>query len=72
MVATRFKKTQGGQTRRKEAHSGPLRARQGHKQGCWCLVSGRSPRDVQRWVSSTRKRLQLRGSGAAAQGQQKS
>ena len=45
MVATRFKKTQGGQTRRKEAHSGPLRARQGHKQGCWCLVSGRNPRD---------------------------
>jgi len=59
MVATRFKKTQGGQTRRKGAQG---QGKTGPKAGV--LVPGEW-QEPQRWVSSTRNRLQLKDSRKA-------
>ena len=59
MVATRFKKTQGGQTRRKGAQG---QGKTGPKEGV--LVPGEW-QEPQRWASSTRNRLQLKESRKA-------
>ena len=56
MVATRLKKTQGGQTRRKGAQG---QGKTWPKAGV--LVPGEW-QEPQRWVSSTRNRLQLKES----------
>ena len=56
MVATRLKTTQGGQTRRKGAQG---QGKTGPKAGV--LVPGEW-QEPQRWVSSTRNRLQLKES----------
>ena len=59
MVATRFKKTHGGATRRKGAQG---QGKTGPKAGV--LVPGEW-QEPQRWVSSTRNRLQLKESRKA-------
>ena len=56
MVATRLKKTHGGQTRRKGAQG---QGKTGPKAGVLMPGEWQEP---QRWVSSTRNRLQLKES----------
>jgi len=61
MVATIFKKTQRRCNTPKRG-AGPGQDTQGQKQGCWCLVSGRTAPEMGLFHQEQ----------AAAQGQQKS
>ena len=60
MVATRFKKTQGGCNTPERGAGGRARARHGQKSRCAAMPG--EWQEPQRWVFSTRNRLQLKES----------